>query len=299
MSLVFCPECGHEVSAAAIACPNCGLPLSAVEVPVAVVEKTPPPRRVVREKLPPWAIGVMGLLGVGLLFTLIFLASSGDDETNTNVAVNAARRADTTASSQRETRTTEIASSQPPSVSIPDTSTSTTATTVPSTTTTSIPSTSAPVSVPAAPPDRSKVVIKAKVMPPRGSERPARGAKFYLLDKDIESILSRADLEPIDGNTLVGSLGLAAVFPDRYGDFQRAAMRAIAAHIKYSGSTDASGTASLGASIKPDQYYIFSIMRSGDGFAMWNAPVTVTPGENILDLGAQPITELVADSDAE
>lgn len=293
MSLVFCPECGHEVSAAAVACPNCGLPLSAVEVPVAVVDRTPPPRNIVREKLPPWAIGIMGLLGVGLLFSLIFLFSSGDDATNTNIAVNAARRGETNAA-QRETRTTEVASSQPPSVSIPDTSTTTS--TIPSTTT-SVPSTSAPVSLPPPPPpDTGKVVIKAKLLPTRGSERPARGAKFYLLDKDIETILERANLEPIEGNSLSGSMGLAAVFPDRYGDFQRAAMRAIASHIKYSGSADATGTASLGASVKPDQYYIFGVIRSGDGFALWNAPVTVTGGENILDLGAQPITELLSDS---
>jgi hypothetical protein len=134
-------------------------------------------------------------------------------------------------------------------------------------------------------------VIKAQFATSRGQAQPAKGVKFYLLDKDIETILSNAGVTPIEGNSLTGSLGLAAVFPDRYSDFQRSAMRAIGAHAKYSGSTDGSGTANLNG-IKPSEYYLFSIARSGRGFAIWDSPVSIVPGQNMLDLSPQAITEV-------
>ena len=128
-------------------------------------------------------------------------------------------------------------------------------------------------------------------MPRSTSPTAVRSTKFYLLDKDLESILSEARLEPIEGNTLAGSLGLAAVFPDRYGDFQKRAMRALASHIKYSGTTDGSGNASLD-NVTPREYYLFGITKVGKGFAMWDSQVSVVNGENILNLSPQAITEI-------
>jgi hypothetical protein len=301
MSLAHCPECGHEVSVNAIACPNCGLPMNAVAEPL--MEETtvvrpsvaaPPPVHVrTRPVMPTSAIVALGVLGISLLFLVIFLFRGSAQDSNVNVALNANRRA-ANGDLARDTRTTTT--TVPPSdtgtVSIPPSST----TSIPSTST-SVPSTSAPVSLPptAPPPDKGSVVIKAKFATTRGTPQPARGVKFYLLDKDVETILSNADVEPISGNTLSGSFGLASVFPDKYGDFTRKAMRALAAHIKYSGSTDGSGTASLNG-IQPDEYYLFSITRSGKGFALWNSPVSVVPGENILDLSPQAITEISDDA---
>lgn len=284
MSLVHCPDCGHEVSLNAAACPNCGTPLAA---PATVVEKrvvTPPPVIRRRESLPPWAIVLFGILGLALILAIIFLFRNSNEDSNLNVAVNANRRG--TAVEPHDTKTTTVPPTGSTTVTVPETAT------VPSTATT-VPSTSVPVSAPpsTANPDKGTVVIKAQMAMPRGGSQPARGVKFYLLDKDVESILSEAHIEPVEGNTLSGSMGLAAVFPDRYGDFQRAAMRAIAGHIKYSGSTDSSGTANL-AGIKPNEYYLFSIARSGKGFAFWNSPVSVIGGENVLDLSPQSITEV-------
>lgn len=277
MSLIFCPECGHEVSANAAACPNCGLPIK----PATVVEKrvaAPPP--VVRESMPPWAIALLVGLGLGVIILGIVLFSSSNDNENFNVAVNTKGRSTSPSSIDRTTVSdsrpaTSVPVSEPPSTSMPAT-------------TTTVPSTS--VDPPAVTPDRGEVIVKAKVSNERGTIQPARGAKFYLLDKDVESILSEARVQPIEGNSLAGSLGLAAVFPDRYRDFQRAAQRAIAEHVKYSGSTDSSGTAALGKAVKPDSYYLFSVMRMGDGFAFWSSPVSVVPGENILDLTPQTVT---------
>src|SRR3982751_512877 len=105
MALVYCPECGHEVSANAIACPNCGLPLSATTAPAeeTVVHTPPVVRR--RETLPPWAIVLFGVLGVALIFALIFLFRSSGEDSNVNVALNANRRA-ANLETARDTRTT-------------------------------------------------------------------------------------------------------------------------------------------------------------------------------------------------
>ena len=277
MSLFNCPECGHENSNIAVACANCGRP---IHTPVPVVER----RVVVTEPreggVPPWAfvaMGVVALLVIGLLF---YMSRDNSQLGNTNINVNTAGRRTTATDPVRTT----VPSSDTQQVTVPGQTT-----TAPAQTTT-VPGTS--TSVPTAPlPDKGTVVINAKVAPRTGSPQPARVTRFYLLDKDVETILSEARVEPIEGNTLAGSLGLAAVFPDRYGDFQRAAMRAIGAHAKYSGTSNGSGAANL-AGVSPDQYYLFAIARVGRGFALWNAPVSVVAGENVMNLSPQSITEI-------
>ena len=278
MSLFNCPECGHENSNIAVACANCGRP---IHTPTPVVE-----RRVVvtepRESgVPPWAFVAMGVVALMVIGLMFFMFRSSGEQGNTNINVNTAGRR-TTATDPA--RTSSIPSSDTQSVTVPSQPSTAPAqtTTVPGT------STSAP-SVPV--PDKGTVVINAKVAPRSGSAQPARVTRFYLLDKDVEMILTEARVEPIEGNTLAGSLGLSAVYPDRYGDFQRAAMRAIGAHAKYSGTTSGVGAANL-AGVAPDEYYLFAVSRVGRGFALWNQPVSVVAGENVMNLSPQSITEI-------
>ena len=279
MSLVYCPECGHEISANAVACPNCGLPINQ---PPPVVERrmVVEPRQ--REGFPPWAfvpIGIAALLGI--LFIFLMMRDS-DDAANANLRVNATVRPGQTT---EQVHSTSIPSSDPGTVTVPSTGV-TSSQSVPST------STSAPVEPM---PTSGTVKFTAKVVPARGSPTSAKGTKFYLLDQDLSTILRDADVEPIEGNSLEQSIGLAAVFPDRYRDFQRAAMKAISSHVKYSGTTGSSGELSIG-SVAPETYYLFAVSRVGKGFAMWNAPLSVLAGENNIDLGAQPITEVMPSS---
>lgn len=282
MSLIYCPECGHEISANAIACPNCGRPIQAAVPPVEKKVVVASPR--VERGFPTWAFVPITLLAI-LLLVLVYVAfRQSDDQANTNVNVNVAGRRPASEPS-RDSRTVTIppsGESQPVTVPNQTTSVPGTSTSIPST------STSAPV---APPPDKGTVVIKAQIAPTRGAPQSAKNTKFYLLDKDLEAILTEARVEPIEGNTLTASLGLAAVFPDRYGDFQRAAMRAIAKHVKYSGTTGGSGSASL-SGIAPSEYYLFGITRVGHGFALWNAPVSVIAGDNNLNLSPQSVTEI-------
>lgn len=281
MSLIYCPECGNEISNNAVACPNCGRPITQ---PLPVVEKKVVVMHPVDREdsgFPTWAFIPIGLLAVILLFVAYLALRQPEDAANINVNV-ASRR-----SSPEALRETRIPSTDSQSVTIPSSGQSVTlppgqTTTVPGTTT------SAPI---APPPDKGTVVINARVAPSSGSPQNARNAKFYLLDKDVESILNEARIEPIEGNTLSGSLGLAIVYPDRYGDFWRSAMRAIAAHSKYSGTTDGGGNANM-QGIMPKEYYLFGITKVGRGFALWNAPVSVIAGQNNLNLSPQSVTEI-------
>ena len=281
MSLIYCPECGHEISANAVACPNCGRPIQPV-APAPVVEKNVVVRQPREGGFPSWAFVPIGLLALLLVIVAFMAFRQNDTEANTNVNVNVAGRRPVTEPT-RESRTVEIppsSSSQP--VTIPGQSSSTTTTTVPGS---DIPPPVAPA------PTKGTVVISARVAPRSGGAQPAKNTKFYLLDKDLQSILNEARVEPVEGNTVSSSLGLAAVFPDRFGDFQKAAMRAIARHVKYSGTTDASGKAAL-KDVNPSEYYLFVITRMGKGFALWDSPVSVINGENVLDLSPQSITEI-------
>ena len=271
MPLLFCPECGHEISQNAVACPNCGRPLQTTPPVVEKKVVVPPPVQR-RDQFPPWVWVPIGAAGLLLLLVLYLLMRNPNEDANVNVAVNARRTNSAT------TTTTSVPSTDTQTVTVPGSET-----TVPSTTT------SAPV---APAPTTGTVIINARILPPRASApTPARSTKFYLLDKDVDSVLDDAGVEPIEGNDLAGSLGLASVFPDRYGAFQRAAMRAIAAKAKYTVTTNASGNADL-ANIAPDQYYLFAVQRVGNGFVLWNSPVSVIAGQNVLNLSPQNVTEV-------
>lgn len=280
MPLIYCPECGHEVSANAVACPNCGRPLAPAEPAVSVVRRR-------EDGFPPW--GIPAIIGAVVLLGLLlfFLFRGSNDDSNVNVAL----RANANRIANVPVTRTDVPPNEPMTVSVPPAAG---APVMPPNgvemppTTTSVPGSS--TGVPTLP-DKGTAMIQAKVVDRRGNPQPARSARFYLLDKDPEQILSEARVDPIEGNTLTSSLGLAAVYPDRFGDFQRAAMRAIAAHSKYSGTTDSSGAAKL-TGIAPKEYYLFAIFRVGKGFAMWNSPIMITPGENLLDLSPQPVTDI-------
>jgi ribosomal protein S27E len=265
MSLVICPECGHEVSTAAVACTNCGRPMAdpTIERNVVIAETQPP----VRNDFPKWVIIPIAILGVVLLF--IFFAwmmnSSNDDNTNLNLRVKGGR----TPSSETRDTTTTIPSapqtSQPSSV-------------------TSVPGESVSA-------DKGTAVVEAKIATKTGGVQSVKNEKFYLLDKDLEDILDDAGIDDETGQGLRNAFGMSVLYPDRYGDTRSKALNAIGKHTKYAGTTDAAGKALI-KDIKPDTYYLFGITKTRGGYAIWSSPVTITPGENILNLSPASITEV-------
>ena len=278
MSLLHCAECGHEISDNAVACPNCGRPTSARapvdERKVVVVDNGPD-----RDGFPTWAFIPIGMLAV-ILLILVFVLMNRNSEDNANLRVNVntntGRQTTTTTVPSQPSTVTTVPSSGPSTVSAPPVSQ------------TSVPGSQTTV---AQSPTKGKVNIVAKLATRNGSTQVVRNEKFYLLDQDVETILSSAGVSPIEGQSLTSSLGLSLVFPDRYGDFNRNAFNAIRKHIKYSGQTDSSGKAQLGG-VDPNNYYLFGMTKAGRGFTIWNSPVSVQVGDNILNLAPQTLTEI-------
>jgi hypothetical protein len=288
MSLANCPECGHEVSQEAVACPNCGRPLT---MPTPVIQRKVVVAQPREEGFPKWIIAPIVILGIVVVFLLIAITRNNDDANTRTVNVNLAQQRSTTNS--RETTRTE---NPPNQVEVPSSSTtinppsSTTTTTAPSypSSSTSVPSSQTQVTVPA---DKGLVVIDAKVSTKTGAVQAVKNEKFYLLDKDLETILSDANLEPIEGNSLSDSFGLSVMYPDRYGDFNRDARNAINKHIKYNATTGGNGIGSM-KDVKPDSYYLFGITKTKTGFAIWSSPVSIIGGENKLNLQPARLNEM-------
>jgi len=288
MSLITCPECAHEVSATAAACPNCGHPFA----PPAVVH-----RKVVvaeapeRDDFPKWIFIPLGLLGVVLLFVLFAYMRSDDDtanQRNINISVNTQRPGGAPLSNST------IGGTESQTVVVPPSST----TVVPPTTTTLPPAASSQTTIPGAPgqtitapADKGSVTLEAKIATSSGSIQPVRAERFYLLDKDLESILSEANIQDETGQGLVNAYGLSVVYPDKYGDINKKAASAIAKHIVYRTQTDASGKASM-KDVKPDSYYFYGITKTRTGFAVWSSPVNIIAGQNALNLSPARLTEI-------
>jgi len=136
-------------------------------------------------------------------------------------------------------------------------------------------------------PDKSTVSLEAKVVGRSGAPQPVQKEVFYLLDKDLESILDDADIDDESGQGLVNAFGLSIVYPDRYNDVRKKALAEIGKHSKYKITTDASGKAQM-KDVKPDSYYLFAITKTANGFAIWKNSVTIQPGQNALVL--EPVT---------
>lgn len=286
MSLMNCPECGHEVSTEAVACPNCGHPFAVHPTPV---HPTPVsnPRVVVaepdRSDFPKWVIIPVVIVGALILFfAFALMKNNNEDDTKLKYNVNLSSR------ESEDKRETIITTSPPTQIEVPSDST-----TVIAPPTTSVPQTIPPssqtevINVPIT----GSVEIDAKILTQKGATQSVKNEKFYLLDKDLETILSEADLEPIANQTLKSSFGLAIMYPEKYGNFQKDALNAINKHVKYDATTNTDGKASM-KDVKPDSYYLFGITKNKEGFAIWSSPISIVEGENKLNLSPARLTEI-------
>ncbi len=296
MSIIICPECGHEISNLAESCPNCGRPSS---VPTSVVNKKvliATPRR--KEGFPNWIFAPLGVLVVVIIFLVIVLFKNNEDDNANNINVSRSNQRNNS-----DPRQTSKVSNPPNQIEVPGSSTQvnppsqpmasssppiTSAPSYPSTST-SVPSSQTEVKTAAK--GIGIVTIDAQISTKNGSVQSVKNEKFYLLDKELGEILSDTKLDPIEGNTLADSFGLAVLYPDRYSDFKRDALKAINRHIKYNTTTDVGGKGSM-KEVKPDSYFLFGITKTKTGFAIWSSPVSIIEGENKLNLQPARLNEI-------
>jgi preprotein translocase subunit YajC len=292
MALVICPECRNEVSDQAVACPKCGRPFEAptivVPPPVAAREPiivTETPRT---KSFPNWIfVPIIVILAVVALFMFLMMREDSANENDNRTQVNVRLRESETASRTRtvtnagaQTGTTETTTTTTaPVTQMPDSTVSTVPQTAyPSTGTTS---TSNPTTNDVQP-STGNLEIKATVAGRTGSTQPVRQEKFYLLNKSLDEILSRANIEPEEGD-LASTCAAAVIDPARRETRQKC-LAAINPHIVYRVTTDAGGKGTF-KDVKPDSYYVFGVTKVGtDSYAIWNTTVTVNPGENLLNL---------------
>lgn len=285
MSLITCPDCGNQVSTDAVACPNCGRPMAPV-----IVEPIPQREVIIQEvpeekSFPPWAIALIVLLGAGLLFALFMMLRSNNDEGNRNVNVRLGSERETvntrpptrveTGSGSTDVtvpRTAPPPSSQSSEITVPPSQSTSVAT--PETRTATADN---------VPVGKSALSIDAKIQGTTGAPRPVPKETFYLLDKDLESILRDADIDDEEGQGLVNAFGMSVVYPDRYADTKRKALAEINKHIVAKTLTDAQGKAKF-PDVKPDSYYLFGITKTREGFSVWNNPITLSEGATNLNL---------------
>lgn len=291
MSLITCPDCGTQVSVSAVACPQCGRPMAP-----AIVEPIPAPEVIVRdvprkEKLPPWALALLIILGVGTLITVfVLLRNSNADEDNRNINVRMSQReaanSRLTNTTNRTVTTGNVSSSEVtvPQTSVPSTQDTTVVTSSSgSSSTSSTPSRSETATGETVPVNKSVLTIDAKIRNPSGTAQPVQKETFYLLDKDLESILSDADIDDEEGRGLVNAFGMSVVYPSRYPEINRKALAAINKHVIAKTLTDGSGKAKF-PDVKPNSYYLFGITKTREGFSVWNTPITLTEGQMNLNL---------------
>lgn len=277
MALINCPECGKEVSNTAVACPNCGHPLAPPNLEERTVVRETPATVVEKDSFPKWIFVPLAILGAILIFLLFALFRQEDDnQRNINIDV-----------SQKRPNST---SSEPNQVTVPPASSDSNIAAIPQSVPPSSDSTVTQVPADAEKADKGTLSIEAKVTDKTGQSKPVKAEKFYLLDKDLELILNDAEIQPINGQSLKNSFGLSVIYPDRYGKVREKALDAINKHIKYDVTTDTVGKAQI-KEIKPDSYYLFAITKTTNGFAIWSSPIVINPGQNILNLSPQPMTE--------
>lgn len=297
MSLVLCPVCGNECSADAASCPKCGHPFAA-EVDT-VVMPPPQPKVIVRETprksgFPNWMFIPLALLLGTLVLGTIWLMSDNNNNENQNVNLRIRETASANTRTNRSVSTTE----QPTTVNPPATADSTvvvppstttqtaprdtTISTVPPSTSSSYPGTSSASTVTTQqPPDKGNLEIKATIATRTGSQLPVKAEKFYLLNKDLSSILSKAGIEPEAGD-YSSTVGAAIADPNRR-DLLQKILAAIKPHIVASTQTDSTGKAVF-KNVKPDNYYLFGVTKVGNSASVWDTSVTLNPGENTLAL---------------
>jgi hypothetical protein len=125
------------------------------------------------------------------------------------------------------------------------------------------------------------LTLSATVLTTKGTKQPVKAEKFYLLSKDLETILGDAGIEATEGN-YSSTLGAAIADPNRKEELQKC-LAAISPYIISSTLSNSAGNASF-KNVKPDNYYLFGVTKVGNSASVWNTNVSINPGEHTIAL---------------
>lgn len=128
--------------------------------------------------------------------------------------------------------------------------------------------------------------IQAGIVYKMGGSQAVARVPFFLLNKDLNAILSDAGLQPDRGMNLLETFAFATRYQSqsKYAQFYQAAMRAIQPHIVAQTVTGFDGVGQFPA-VAAGVYYVMGYTQTRGGFALWNVSVGVPTGQSsfVLD----------------
>lgn len=130
------------------------------------------------------------------------------------------------------------------------------------------------------------LVIQAGIVYKVGGSQAVARVPFYLLNKDLNAILSEAGLQPDRGMSLLDTFAFATRFQgqSKYTQFYQTAMRALQPHIVAQTVTGFDGVGQFPA-VPAGVYYVMGYTQTRRGFALWNVSVGIPTGQSsfVLD----------------
>jgi hypothetical protein len=125
--------------------------------------------------------------------------------------------------------------------------------------------------------------IEAGLVFKSGDVKPVARVEFYLLNKDLNSVLEEANIQSESGMNLVSTLALALSYPNFHQDTVEKAITSIKFHSVSSAITDFQGKATF-RPVKTGNYYLYGFAKAGNSKVLWNLNVSLKNGQNSITL---------------
>lgn len=144
-----------------------------------------------------------------------------------------------------------------------------------------------------------------------GDVKPVARVNFYLLNDNLEAILSKAGIEPhqtIDPKASRGALlgginapqkavsfvesyAIWSSSPDLYDDKLQQSQEALKSHIIATMTTDFSGKGDF-SQVKAGNYYLMGVGGTGKQAVLWNMPIEIKAGKQSVILDNKNASEI-------
>lgn len=126
---------------------------------------------------------------------------------------------------------------------------------------------------------KGSLSVEAGIVFTSGDIKPAARVDLFLLDADVETILS----DTYGESASLKSITLDLNYPIFETNGVQKALAAIKPHIVASATTDFQGKAKF-PSVKAGSYYLFGFTKAGKSAVVWNYGITIKSGTNSIIL---------------